>query len=59
MLIFTALAAFPIYFMLVNAFKSNAEYVTNAFGPPHDWTTETMRHALSSGDCRTGFWSTG
>jgi ABC-type glycerol-3-phosphate transport system permease component len=49
MLIFTALAAFPIYFMLVNAFKSNAEYVTNAFGPPHDWTTETMRHALSSG----------
>jgi ABC-type glycerol-3-phosphate transport system permease component len=49
MLIFTALAAFPIYFMLVNAFKSNAEYVTNAFGPPHDWTTETMRQALSSG----------
>ena len=49
MLVFTALAAFPIYFMLVNAFKSNAEYVTNAFGPPHDWTTETMRQALSSG----------
>ena len=49
MLIFTALAAFPIYFMLVNAFKSNAEYVTNAFGPPHDCDARDMRQALSSG----------
>lgn len=49
MLIVTALAAFPLYFMIVNAFKADTEYVTNAFGPPHDWTLETMRHALSNG----------
>jgi raffinose/stachyose/melibiose transport system permease protein len=49
MLIFTALAAFPIYFMVVNAFKGSDEYITNAFGPPHDWTTATMSRALSDG----------
>jgi ABC-type glycerol-3-phosphate transport system permease component len=49
MLVFTALAAFPIYFMLMNAFKGSDEYVTNAFGPPHDWTTATMSRALSNG----------
>jgi ABC-type glycerol-3-phosphate transport system permease component len=49
MLVFSALAAFPIYFMVVNAFKGNAEYLTNAFGPPHHWTTATMRRALSDG----------
>ena len=50
MLVFTALAAFPIYFMVINAFKGSGEYVTNAFAPPHDWTTATMSQALSDGD---------
>lgn len=49
LLMFAALAAFPIYFMIVNAFKSENEYITNAFGPPHHWTLATMREALSDG----------
>jgi raffinose/stachyose/melibiose transport system permease protein len=49
MLLFTVLAAFPLYFMLINAFKGNAEYVTNQFGPPHHWTLETMHAALTNG----------
>lgn len=50
LIVFTLLAAFPIYFMIVNAFKSNTEYINNAFGPPHDWTLSTMHHALSDGE---------
>ncbi len=49
LLAFAALAAFPIYFMIVNAFKANSEYIVNAFGPPHDWTFATMREALANG----------
>jgi ABC-type glycerol-3-phosphate transport system permease component len=47
---FTALSALPVYFMVINAFKSNAEYVTNKFAPPREWTLSTMESALSSGD---------
>jgi raffinose/stachyose/melibiose transport system permease protein len=46
---FSALAAFPIYFMVVNAFKSEAEYLTNRFAPPREWTLSTMEEALTSG----------
>ena len=47
---FALLAAFPIYFMLINAFKSNTEYIDNAFAPPHDFTLSTMRKALADGE---------
>jgi raffinose/stachyose/melibiose transport system permease protein len=50
LILFAVLAAFPIYFMLVNAFKSNTEYITNAFGPPQHWTLSTMHQALSDGE---------
>jgi raffinose/stachyose/melibiose transport system permease protein len=50
LIVFALLAAFPIYFMLANAFKSNTEYINNAFAPPHHWTLSTMRQALSDGE---------
>lgn len=49
MVLFTLLAALPIYFMIVNAFKGNGEYLTNHFGPPQHWTLDTMREALTNG----------
>jgi len=35
-LFFTVLSLFPVYFMLVSALKSKADYLTNKFNlPPH------------------------
>ena len=35
LILFSMLALLPIYFMLVNAFKTKREYVGNRLGPPH------------------------
>jgi raffinose/stachyose/melibiose transport system permease protein len=47
---FTALALFPVYFMVVNSLKTQAEYVGHALGPPHDVVGSTLREALAGGD---------
>jgi raffinose/stachyose/melibiose transport system permease protein len=47
---FTALAMFPIYFMVVNSLKTQSEYVGNVLGPPHHPVASTLRAALAGGD---------
>lgn len=50
LLAFTALALFPIYFMVVNSLKTQSEYVGNVLGPPHRPVASTLREALAGGD---------
>jgi ABC-type glycerol-3-phosphate transport system permease component len=47
---FAALALTPIYFMLVNAFKTNSEYAGNQLGPPHHPVISTIHDSLAGGD---------
>jgi raffinose/stachyose/melibiose transport system permease protein len=47
---FTALALFPIYFMLTSAFKTNTEFAGNQLGIPHHVVLSTLRSALAGGD---------
>jgi raffinose/stachyose/melibiose transport system permease protein len=50
LLSFTALALFPIYFMTVNALKTNNEFAGNEIGPPHHPVLTTFRASLAGGD---------
>jgi ABC-type glycerol-3-phosphate transport system permease component len=50
LLSFTALALFPIYFMLSSALKTNDEFAGNAVGLPHHLVLSTLRAALAGGD---------
>ena len=47
---FTVLALFPIYFMVVNALKTDTEYFGNALGPPHTPVLSTLHSAVAGGD---------
>lgn len=50
LLAFVTLALVPIYFMVVNAFKTNAEYAGNALAPPHHPVLSTMHASLAGGE---------
>jgi ABC-type glycerol-3-phosphate transport system permease component len=50
LLAFVGLALVPIYFMVVNALKTDTEYVSNQLGPPHDLVGSTMSDALAGGE---------
>jgi raffinose/stachyose/melibiose transport system permease protein len=50
LLVFVALALVPIYFMIVNAFKTNAEYAGNQLAPPHDVVFSTLHDSLAGGE---------
>jgi raffinose/stachyose/melibiose transport system permease protein len=50
---FVALALIPVYFMVVNALKSNSEYGANQLGPPHHLTLSTLHDALAGGSLFT------
>jgi raffinose/stachyose/melibiose transport system permease protein len=50
LLAFTALALFPIYFMVASAFKTNDEFAGNQLGIPHHFVLSTLRAALAGGD---------
>jgi len=50
LLTFTGLALIPIYFMVVNALKTNTEYASNELGLPHTPVTSTLHEALAGGD---------
>jgi ABC-type glycerol-3-phosphate transport system permease component len=50
LLAFVALALVPMYFMVVNALKTDTEYVSNQLGPPHDVVGSTLSDALAGGD---------
>jgi ABC-type glycerol-3-phosphate transport system permease component len=43
----TLLVLFPIYFMLVSAFKTQAEYIANKWGLPHSLLLENFTTALA------------
>jgi ABC-type glycerol-3-phosphate transport system permease component len=46
---FTVAAAFPLYFMIVSAFKTRPEYLVNPLGPPHHWVLSTLSAAFHGG----------
>jgi raffinose/stachyose/melibiose transport system permease protein len=50
LLAFVGLALVPIYFMVVNALKTDTEYVSNQLGPPHDLVGSTLSDALAGGE---------
>jgi ABC-type glycerol-3-phosphate transport system permease component len=50
LLLFCLVTLVPIYFMVVNSFKSQAEYLTNPYGVPSDPTLGTLGDAFRGGD---------
>jgi ABC-type glycerol-3-phosphate transport system permease component len=47
---FSALALFPIYFMVVSALKTNDDFASNPTGPPHHVVWSTFRGAVTGSD---------
>jgi ABC-type glycerol-3-phosphate transport system permease component len=47
---FSALALLPIYFMLVNAFKTRQEYLGNRIAPPQHPVMSSLADAMAGGD---------
>jgi ABC-type glycerol-3-phosphate transport system permease component len=50
LLILVGLALLPIYFMVVNAFKTDGDYLANQYGPPSPGTFARMTEALRGGE---------
>jgi ABC-type glycerol-3-phosphate transport system permease component len=50
LLLFALVTLIPIYFLVVNSFKSQAEYLTNPYGLPNDPTLDTLGDAFRGGD---------
>ena len=50
LLVFALVTLIPLYFLLVNSFKSQAEYLTNPYGLPSDPTLATLKDAFRGGD---------
>ncbi len=50
LLAFALITLIPLYFLLVNSFKSQAEYITNPYGLPSDPTFDTLGDAFKGGD---------
>lgn len=50
LLAFIAVALIPIYFMIVNALKTNDEYAGNQLAPPHHPVFSTLHDSLAGGD---------
>ena len=44
---------FPLYFIIITAFKTREEYLTNQFLPPSDPTLENLREAFRDGQLLT------
>jgi ABC-type glycerol-3-phosphate transport system permease component len=50
LLVFVGITVVPLYFMLVNSFKGQAEYIGNPYGLPDDPTLSTLGDAFKGGD---------
>jgi ABC-type glycerol-3-phosphate transport system permease component len=50
LLVFSALALLPVYFMVVNAFKTKPEYTGNRIGPPLHPSLASVLDAIGGGD---------
>lgn len=46
LILFSAMALFPLYFSFVTGFKSVAEYTSNQMGLPQTWTGANWRHIV-------------
>ena len=42
LMIFSLLAIFPFYYMVVTAFKTNEEFYENTYAPPARWTGDNF-----------------
>ncbi|MBQ3706058.1 MAG: carbohydrate ABC transporter permease [Clostridia bacterium] len=50
MIIWSFIAAFPLYFLLINTFKVKKEIYTNFFGLPKKWTLENYQALFANSD---------
>ncbi len=50
LIVFALVTLIPLYFLLVNSFKSQAEYLTNPYGLPGDPTLATLKDAFRGGE---------
>jgi len=53
MLAVAVLTIYPLYFIVITAFKTRHEYLTNQFLPPRDPTLENFRQAFRDGQLLT------
>ena len=50
MIVWSFIAVFPLYFLMINTFKVKKEIYTNFFGLPKKWTLENYQALLSNSD---------
>ena len=50
MILWSFIAAFPLYFLLINTFKVKKEIYTNFFGLPKKWTLENYQALFANSD---------
>ena len=50
MILWSFIAAFPLYFLLINTFKVKKEIYTNFFGLPQKWTLENYEALFANSD---------
>lgn len=54
-LLMVVVALFPLYLVVINAFKTHAEIVENPLTAPTSWYLENFVHAWTTGNFGTGF----
>lgn len=54
-LVMVVIALFPLYLVVINAFKTHAEIVENPLTAPASWYLENFVHAWTTGNFGTGF----
>jgi raffinose/stachyose/melibiose transport system permease protein len=50
LLFFSLVAIYPIYYMVVTAFKTRSDWIHNQFGLPHPFTLQNLADALNKGN---------
>ncbi len=49
LLAFSLLAIYPVYYMVITAFKTRQDWLHNQFGLPHQWILDNFARALAQG----------
>ncbi len=55
MVVWSFIAMFPVWLLLINTLKTKKEIYTNPFGLPANWTLENYKYILSGSDFLTYF----
>ena len=50
MIIWSFIAVFPLWFLVINTFKVKKEIYTNFFGLPHKWTLDNYKALIQNSD---------